>query len=197
MSDAEPVVLVVEDEPDVAETYALWLEADHEVRRAASGEAALETLDDDVDVVLLDRMMPGMSGDEVLERIRERGVDVRVAMVTAVDPDFDVVAMGFDDYVTKPPRREQLRDTVADLLERADYQERVREFRSLATKRALLEAEKTPAELEGSEAYASLEADIAAARAALAEDSEQLADDVGFLATLRDATAESEAGEEP
>ena len=49
----EPVVLVVEDEPDVGETYELWLAGDYEVRRASTGTEALEALDEDVDVVLL------------------------------------------------------------------------------------------------------------------------------------------------
>jgi len=59
-------------------------------------------IDETVDVVLLDRMMPGMSGQEVLAAIRERGLDCRVAMVTAVDADFDVIEMGFDEYLGKP-----------------------------------------------------------------------------------------------
>ena len=142
-----PVVLVVEDEPDVGETYELWLAGDYEVRRAASGAAALETLDEDVDVVLLDRMMPGMSGNEVLAELRERGHDARVAMVTAVDPDFDIVEMGFDDYVTKPPTREALVETITDLLERSERADRVREYQSLLSKRTVLEAEKSEAEL--------------------------------------------------
>ncbi|MFC4553269.1 response regulator, partial [Halorussus sp. GCM10023401] len=108
-SDA-PTVLVIEDEPDLGRLYELWLEDDYDVKHVETGEQALSALDDSVDVVLLDRRLPGMSGRAVLEEIRERDVDCRVAMVTAVDPSFDVVEMGFDTYVTKPPDREQLRD---------------------------------------------------------------------------------------
>ncbi len=43
-----------------------------------------------------------MSGDEVLDTIAERGIDPAVVMVTAVDPDFDIVEMPFDEYLTKP-----------------------------------------------------------------------------------------------
>ena len=54
MSDSEdPVVLIVEDEPDVAETYRLWLEENYEVRMAQNGDVGLEKLDSTVDVVLL------------------------------------------------------------------------------------------------------------------------------------------------
>jgi len=66
--DDSPVVLIVEDEPDVAETYRRWLEG---LRRPTGGGrpgGPLDVIDETVDVVLLDRMMPGMSGQEVLPR---------------------------------------------------------------------------------------------------------------------------------
>ena len=182
----DPVVLVVEDEPDVGETYEMWLASDYEVRRAASGAAALETLDEDVDVVLLDRMMPGMSGDEVLAKLRERGHDARVAMVTAVDPDFDIVEMGFDDYVTKPPTREALVETITDLLERSERADRVREYQSLLSKRTVLETEKSEAELAESDAYARLEERIEALERDLEADEDRFLDDSEFVGALRD-----------
>ena len=182
----DPVVLVVEDEPDVGETYEMWLASDYEVRRAASGVAALETLDEDVDVVLLDRMMPGMSGNEVLAELRERGHDARVAMVTAVDPDFDIVEMGFDDYVTKPPTREALVETITDLLERNERADRVREYQSLLSKRTLLETEKSEAELAESDAYARLEERIEALERDIEADEDRFLDDSEFVGALRD-----------
>ena len=182
----DPVVLVVEDEPDVGETYEMWLAGNYEVRRAASGAAALETLDEDVDVVLLDRMMPGMSGNEVLAELRERGHDARVAMVTAVDPDFDIVEMGFDDYVTKPPTRETLVETITDLLERSERADRVREYQSLLSKRTLLETEKSEAELAESDAYARLEERIEALEQDLEADEDRFLDDSEFVGALRD-----------
>ena len=182
----DPVVLVVEDEPDVGETYEMWLAGDYEVRRAASGAAALETLDEDVDVVLLDRMMPGMSGNEVLAELRERGHDARVAMVTAVDPDFDIVEMGFDDYVTKPPTREALVETITDLLERSERADRVRKYQSLLSKRTVLETEKSEAELAESDAYARLEERIEALEQDLEADEDRFLDDSEFVGALRD-----------
>ena len=178
-------MLVVEDEPDVGETYELWLAGDYEVRRAASGAAALETLDEDVDVVLLDRMMPSMSGNEVLAELRERGHDARVAMVTAVDPDFDIVEMGFDDYVTKPPTREALVETITDLLERNERADRVREYQSLLSKRTLLETEKSEAELAESDAYARLEERIEALERDIEADEDRFLNDSEFVGALR------------
>lgn len=112
-----PTVLFVDDEPAIADGHAARLSDDYEVRTAYGGEEAMETMDDEIDVVCLDRRMPGMSGGEVLEAIREEGYDCRVLMLTGVEPDRDVVEMGFDDYIVKPVGGEQLRETVERLLE--------------------------------------------------------------------------------
>jgi len=122
MSDSDrPVVLIVEDEPYVAETYRLWLREDYEVEMAHDGDEGLSKLDADVDVVLLDRMMPGLSGDEVLEQIRERDLDCRVSMVTAVEPDFDILEMGFDAYLLETYQERGTHETVENLLDRSAY----------------------------------------------------------------------------
>ena len=121
MSEEDPLVLVVEDEPDLADLYATWLSESYRVRTAYGGHEAIEKLGSEVDVMLLDRRMPDLPGDEVLEVVRDRGLDCRVAMVTAVEPDFDIVAMGFDDYLVKPVSREDLQETVSNLVVRNEY----------------------------------------------------------------------------
>jgi DNA-binding response OmpR family regulator len=153
---APPVVLVVEDEAPLIEIYARWLGDRFEVRTAQNGEAALEQLDESVDVALLDRLMPGMSGDEVLTSIREQGFTPRVAMVTAVEPDFDIITMGFDDYLTKPVDREELVETVDRLVARSSFAGLEREFYACVEKRAALESAKSTEQLESNEEYAEL-----------------------------------------
>mgnify|MGYP000669332564 FL=1 len=186
MSDPDaPVVLIVEDEPDVAETYNLWLQDGYEVRVAQNGDEALDMLDEDVDVVLLDRMMPGLSGDEVLSRIRESGYECRVAMVTAVEPDFDILEMGFDSYLTKPIRSEQLHETVENLLERSAYDGLLQEYYSLVEKQATLEATKSSAELAESDDYEELTERIDELQDDLSQTLGGIEDDEDFIATLR------------
>lgn len=163
MSEQRPLVLVVEDEPDLADLYAAWLGDEYRVRTAYGGNEALDVLDevgDDVDAMLLDRRMPGLSGDEVLDAVTERGIDCRVAMVTAVEPDFDILEMGFDDYLVKPVTSDTLRDTVDTLLTRGDYDAGVQDLFSLTSKKAMLEAEKSPSELADNEEYQELTARI-------------------------------------
>ena len=162
-------VLVVDDEQGLADLYANWLEAHYSVHTAYNGSDALETLNQDIDVVLLDRRMPDMSGDNVLTEIRNRGLPCRVAMVTAVEPDFDVVEMGFDDYVTKPVSEDQLRDVVESLLSRRQYDDRIQELFSLISKRQVLEAEKSDADLATHEEYTTLQDNIDALQSTLDE----------------------------
>jgi len=146
-------VLVVDDERDVAELYSTWLASEYDVRTAYSGQDALEAVDQSVDVVFLDRQMPRMSGDEVLTSIEERGIDCRVVMVTAVDPDFDIIEMPFDDYLTKPVDGSALLDSVASMLTRDSYDEQLQEYFSMASKKAALESEKNTVELDAHEEY--------------------------------------------
>ena len=180
-------VLVVEDEQPLADLFATWLTETYSVRTAYDGEQALERLDDDVDVVLLDRRMPGLAGDDVLEKIRERDYDCRVAMVSGVDPDFDVIELGFDDYLTKPVSQSELRETVDRLLTVATYDRQLREYFALVTKEVTLEAEKSQRELETNKEYGSLKRQVAEERERLdALLAELEGDDIRTL--LRDRT---------
>jgi two-component system response regulator AdeR len=140
MTESETVVLVVDDEADVADSYAAIVGSRYEVRTAYSGEEALSKVDSDVEVVLLDRRMPDLLGADVLERIRDRGLDVSVAMVTAVDPDIDIIDMKFDDYVVKPVTRTEVLETVQRLLRVAEYERTLREYYRVTRKQAALSA---------------------------------------------------------
>jgi len=115
-------VLVVDDEPDIAESYGQWLRDDHDVRVTTSGEDALDRLDGTVDVVLLDRRMPGLSGAEVLEEIADRDVDPGVVLVTAVDPGFEIVELDFDNYLPKPVTPDDIVEAVEELTSTGGYQ---------------------------------------------------------------------------
>jgi len=157
-ADGGPVVLVVDDERHVADTYALQLQ-DYDTRVAYGGEEALTTMDEDVDAVLLDRRMPDIHGDEVLATIRDRGYDCVVVMATAVDPDLNILEMEFDDYLCKPIDRETLVETLANHLDPvARRTEDLATFLSLLSKIDVLEAERSPAELADSDEYQRLKA---------------------------------------
>lgn len=138
----QPTVLIVEDERGLADLYAHILEMKYSVITAYNGTEGLEAMSDEVDVVLLDRRMPGPSGEEVLETIREQGYECRVAMVTAVGPDLDVLEMEFDEYLMKPVEQEELYAVVDRLLELRTYDDLMVEYHRLTWKRFTLESEK-------------------------------------------------------
>jgi len=134
-----PTVLVVDDDRALADTCEYWLRDEYDVRVAYGGRQALEQVDDDVDVVLLDRRMPDVSGDDVLDEIDARGVDCRVAVMTAVAPDTDIVEMPFDEYLVKPVDEESVTEAVEELLVRAEFDDRIREYFALASTEAVLD----------------------------------------------------------
>lgn len=99
-------ILVVDDEPAYRDTLAFNLARDgFEVATAADGRAALaEFARFDPELILLDLMLPGVSGNEVFRRVRAES-NVPVIMLTAKDSEIDKVVgleLGADDYVTKP-----------------------------------------------------------------------------------------------
>jgi len=105
-------ILIVEDEAKIARFLELELKHEgYDVAHAADGRTGLEmALQKDVDLVLLDIMLPGLSGIEVCRRVRMES-QVPIIMLTAKDDVTDKVAgldMGADDYMTKPFAIEEL-----------------------------------------------------------------------------------------
>jgi len=107
-TDGHPVrVLVVDDEPTLAELVTMALRYEGwEVRSAGNGHGAIRVARDfEPDVVVLDVMLPDLSGLDVLRRLRERNANLPVLFLTAKDAVEDRIAgltAGGDDYVTKP-----------------------------------------------------------------------------------------------
>lgn len=106
-------VMFVDDEEQLVDTYADFLPERYDVRTAVSGEEALAIVEE-VDIVFLDRKMPGLSGDEVLDRILAMDLECQVAMLSGIQPDFEA-SIGYDEYLTKPVGQESLLETVEKL----------------------------------------------------------------------------------
>jgi DNA-binding response OmpR family regulator len=117
-------VMVVDDDVTVREVVVTYLRAaGYDVGEAADGESALADLRDErADLVVLDLMLPGIDGLEVCRRIRAKGDDVPVIMLTALGSETDRVVgleRGADDYVTKPFSPRELVLRVESVLRRA------------------------------------------------------------------------------
>jgi two-component system, OmpR family, response regulator RegX3 len=115
-------VLIIEDEATYRETLGYLLRKEgFDVVEAADGAAGLTAFDrQGADIVLLDLMMPGLSGTEVCRQLRARG-SVPIIMVTARDTEIDKVVgleLGADDYVTKPFSHRELVARIRAVLRR-------------------------------------------------------------------------------
>jgi DNA-binding response OmpR family regulator len=182
---ADTHVLLVDDEPNVVRAYEMYLGDDYTVTTATGGRAALDAVDDTVDVVLLDRRMPDLTGDEVLAELRAAEYDCRVAMVTAVDPDFDILEMEFDAYLTKPVSKDDVTETVERLAQVDSFGELSRERVRLSHKRVTLEREKTDAQLADNDEYHDLLDRLDELDAEIAATTERMDTDA-FEAAFRD-----------
>jgi DNA-binding response OmpR family regulator len=116
-------ILVVEDEPRLGELLRLYLEREgHTVTVVGDGRAAIEVVEaDGVDLVVLDLMLPGLSGEAVLDAIRDHG-DLPVLIASAKRSDAERIAglrMGADDYLAKPFNPNELTARVAAILRRS------------------------------------------------------------------------------
>jgi len=118
-------VLVVDDEPTIAEVVARYLErAGYETRIAADGLAAIDAATSArPDLVVLDLMLPGIDGLEVMRRLREQDRGTPVILLTAKGEESDRVIglrLGADDYVVKPFSPAELVARVDAVLRRVD-----------------------------------------------------------------------------
>jgi two-component system, OmpR family, alkaline phosphatase synthesis response regulator PhoP len=115
MAESSAKILIAEDHPQGVELLEAYLSGTpYEMRTATNGEEALRTiLDWRPDVVLLDIMMPRLSGFEVCKRLRQSPAtrDIGVIMITALGQPADVdraVDAGTDDFLTKPINQAEL-----------------------------------------------------------------------------------------
>ena len=102
-------ILLVEDEPRLAATVSKGLQAEGfvVVRASNGGDGLWHATEEQIDAIVLDIMLPGLSGYEVLRRLRAREVWTPVLMLTAKDGEYDetdAFDLGADDYLTKPFR---------------------------------------------------------------------------------------------
>jgi DNA-binding response OmpR family regulator len=144
---AHETILVVDDEPAIVQViYERLAREGLTVRTAGSGAAALQTIEEESpDLVILDLMLPDQDGFAVLRRLRHRGDEVPVIILTARDEDVDVVVgleLGADDYMAKPFNPRELVARIRAVLRRRA------EALALASQVAALEAQ-LPASLTG------------------------------------------------
>ncbi len=169
MSTPNSSILVVDDEQALADLYVDWLERDYDVRAAYDGETALAELDAEVDYVFLDRRMPGMTGDEVVSEIRAGPRDPKIVIVSAIEPDFDILDLDIRRYLVKPITPQDLEDVIDRLSELTALDPPIRRYDQLAHKCAVVSDAKPDRELARNDRYRAIISDL-----------EDLADSIGI-----------------
>ncbi|MBI3636980.1 MAG: sigma-54-dependent Fis family transcriptional regulator [Candidatus Rokubacteria bacterium] len=138
-ASVRPVVLVVDDDPGLRESFRLILDEAYEVIDAADGRQALDIVRArQIDLMLLDIRLPEMDGIEVLERLKTVDDTVEVILVTAVKTVRTAVAamkLGAFDYLTKPFDEDELLSVVQRALERRSLEREVVFLRSELARR--------------------------------------------------------------
>ena len=148
-------VLLVEDEPDLADPLAYLLRREgYEVEIAEDGAAALASFREfGADIVLLDLMLPGMPGTEVCRQLRASS-SVPIIMLTAKDSEVDILVgleLGADDYVTKPYSARELLARMRAVLRRLSTAEADLDDRILEGGRVTLDIDRHTVSVDGSE----------------------------------------------
>ncbi|MDQ1111220.1 two-component system response regulator RegX3 [Microbacterium testaceum] len=148
-------VLIVEDEPDLADPLAYLLRREgYEVEIAEDGALALVAFRDrGADIVLLDLMLPGMPGTEVCRQVRLSS-QVPIIMLTAKDSEVDIVVgleLGADDYVTKPYSTRELLARMRAVLRRRAPEEADLDDRILSGGRVVLDIDRHTVAVDGGE----------------------------------------------
>jgi CheY-like chemotaxis protein len=157
-------ILVAEDNADCRYLYSIWLGEEYAVRLAPDGTTALERLDSAVDILFLDRDMPGPTGTEVAREVAASPYDPYVVMVSSMDPDFDIAEMPIDQYVQKPFERGKLRSVIEQCRTQEEYRSALDDFFSLTAKLAAIEAKTPESVLAESDEYERLRERVAAKR---------------------------------
>jgi CheY-like chemotaxis protein len=111
-------ILVIDDETDVRQVIAMLLRCwGHEVVQATDGVAGLKVFKPgEFDLVTTDDVMPGMGGEEVIQRLREIQPNIPILMITAFPSDMTVREHYADGFVPKPFTVEQLKDSIVAVM---------------------------------------------------------------------------------
>ena len=135
----QQTILVVDDEKNIRRTLAMVLEGKgYAVQSASTAEAGLEILDggEEIDMIILDVRLPGMSGVELLQKLRDRepaGPKLPVLVISghaSLQEAVDAVKLGATDFLEKPLNRDRLMITVENCLEHAGLRREVEELRA-------------------------------------------------------------------
>jgi len=116
-------ILIVDDDSEFREELRQCLEQDYDIQEARNGQEALDIFKkaNEIDLVILDVRMPGMYGTDVLEALKKNDPDIGIIILTghsSKDTAIEALKRHADDYVEKPPKIDELKESIEGLLEK-------------------------------------------------------------------------------
>jgi len=154
--DEKPLILIVDDEPDMRNYLVSMFEQDYQILQAANGREGLELARAQLPIlILLDMMMPEMSGLEVCKQLKasEETKTIKIILLTAgldETKKLEVLALGVDDYLTKPFNRLEVKTRLRNLIQTALLDKKLREH-THTLEQTLKKLQETQAQLIQSE----------------------------------------------
>lgn len=133
-------VLIIENERMVTTVLADYFPDSYDVRSVQTGEEAIEEYTDNTDLLIVDRKLNGISGDEVAARIRAEHERQLILCVSGVEPNNDIYELRYDDYIHKPIKEDEMKARVDLLFSRAELEATERAYLSLRSKQIALTA---------------------------------------------------------
>ena len=118
-------ILIIEDDPSILKALCVSLEEEsYKIETADNGIDGYNiAIKNEVDLIVLDLMLPGKGGKEICKDLRDNGIQIPILILTSKQEEIDKVLLlelGADDYVTKPPALRELRARISALLRRAN-----------------------------------------------------------------------------
>ncbi|MFD1569950.1 response regulator transcription factor [Halorubrum laminariae] len=155
-------ILLLDDDRERADEYAAWLDA-YAVRVAGDVESGLDALDDEVDVVLLDAGLADPDPAATIGRIRARRAGCQIGLLSGDTSGLTVLGLDVNEYVPRPINREELRESVARLVDHGAAEAAVERYLLLVTRLRRVEA-RPDRDATDDEQYQELTGEIAARR---------------------------------
>lgn len=139
---AELRILIVDDSDGCRDLYSDWLADDHEIETAANGTIALDMIGTHIDLVLMDRSMPGPNGLEVAAEMRDDGYENTIIIVSSQERDFTITFSPVDGYHRKPVDQWKMQETAARVSTQQAYETALEEYFTASAALAAVETER-------------------------------------------------------
>lgn len=133
-------VMIVEDERMVASILVDYFSDSYNVQFVQTGEKAVDRYTEETDLLVLDRKLEGMSGDTAASQIRAEHEEALIIAVSGVKPDDSIVELSVDDYLYKPVLKDEVRNRLELLLNRAELGSSARTYLAFRSKQLALKA---------------------------------------------------------